>query len=156
MPGPAWTGDVTQDSSAAPTGERIDRGVVALPIKKGVYVGWRLLRHDPPDIAFDVYRQIGAAAPEKVNRHPIRKTTDFLDRGVSGGKRPVYTVRPVDGMTALSGSAKTAPTVNGTPYLQIALRDRDTTFQKVGVADLNGDGAYDYVIKQPNQNIDPW
>jgi rhamnogalacturonan endolyase len=36
------------------------------------------------------------------------------------------------------------------------LRDKTTLFQKVGIADLNGDGVYDYVIKQPHQNIDPW
>jgi hypothetical protein len=28
--------------------------------------------------------------------------------------------------------------------------------QKIGIGDLDGDGRYDYVIKQPADNIDPY
>jgi len=41
------------------------------------------------------------------------------------------------------------------PYLSIPLKG-DYDFQKVGIADLDGDGAYEYVIKQPNFNTDPY
>ena len=41
-----------------------------------------------------------------------------------------------------------------TPYLTIEL-DGDHDFQKVGIGDLNGDGRLDYVIKQPDFNVDP-
>jgi rhamnogalacturonan endolyase len=30
------------------------------------------------------------------------------------------------------------------------------TFQKAAIADLDGDGAYDFVLKSPNENIDPY
>ncbi|GAH32871.1 unnamed protein product, partial [marine sediment metagenome] len=41
------------------------------------------------------------------------------------------------------------------PFVSVKL-EGEHTFQKVGIADLNGDGAYDFVIKQPNANIDPY
>ena len=42
----------------------------------------------------------------------------------------------------------------GTPYVAFKL-DPGVTVQKVGVGDLDGDGRYDYVLKQPHDNIDP-
>jgi rhamnogalacturonan endolyase len=45
--------------------------------------------------------------------------------------------------------------VGDTAFLAFQLKDPEETFQKAGVADLNGDGAYDFVIKQPSANIDP-
>ena len=51
--------------------------------------------------------------------------------------------------------ARTTPGKDVAPYISIPL-DGDHTFQKVGIADLDGDGRYDFVIKQPNSNIDPY
>jgi len=45
--------------------------------------------------------------------------------------------------------------VNAESYISIPLSG-DYDFQKVGVADLDGDAAYEYVIKQPNFNTDPY
>ncbi|MFP3422812.1 hypothetical protein R0K19_25935, partial [Bacillus sp. SIMBA_161] len=46
--------------------ERLDRGVVAVPLSDGrVYVGWRLLGLDPSGIGFDVYRAAGSGEPVK-------------------------------------------------------------------------------------------
>ena len=47
----------------------------------------------------------------------------------------------------MSGSLK--------PYLGIPLSG-DYDFQQVGVGDLDGDGALEYIIKQPNFNTDPY
>jgi hypothetical protein len=42
--------------------EHLDRGVVALPAGEGrIYVGWRLLKGDPNDIAFNVTDPSGAS-----------------------------------------------------------------------------------------------
>ena len=139
--------------------ERIGRGVVALPTANGVYVSWRLLRDDPADIAFDVYRTTTEEeTPVKVNPGPIRRTTDFVDTTVPESALPFYTVSPAAGTVpgAMAGTAQTVPRVEGTPYVGVSLQDAETTFQKVGIADLNGDGRYDYLIKQPSANIDPW
>ena len=48
-----------------------------------------------------------------------------------------------------------APDAKPTGYVSLKLKG-DHTFQKAGIADLNGDGKYDFVIKQPSSNVDPW
>ena len=138
--------------------EPMGRGVVALTTPSGAYVSWRLLRGDPADIAFDVFRQAGAGEPVKVNTVPITDTTDFVDADVPEGDPPFYTLRPAGAaMEAhVPGSARATAGVQGSPYAAIKLDGTDTKFQKVGIVDLNGDGQYDYVIKQPSGNVDPW
>ncbi len=54
-----------------------------------------------------------------------------------------------------SEGALATPGQQAPPYLSIKL-EGDHTFQKVGIADLDGDGRYDFVIKQPNANVDPY
>ncbi|MHC4402065.1 MAG: rhamnogalacturonan lyase family protein [Planctomycetota bacterium] len=54
-----------------------------------------------------------------------------------------------------SHQARATPSEEAPPYVSLQL-DGDHTFQKVGVADLDGDGRYDFVIKRPNANIDPY
>ncbi|HQF14855.1 MAG TPA: hypothetical protein PLS55_13270, partial [Thermogutta sp.] len=138
--------------------DKLDRGLVAVQAGPGeVYVSWRLLKDDPKDLAFNVYRQAeGTAQAVRLNDRPISKTCDFTDRGVSRG-RYVYSLRAVKGgKEEQSGPSFTLEvTDKPQPYVSIKLQG-DHTFQKVGIADLNGDGSLDIVIKQPNQNIDPY
>ncbi len=140
--------------------ERLGRGVVALPIEGGIYIGWRLLKNDPKSIAFNVYRRVGAQKPEKVNKQPVSKTTDFVDKTSVAGQHAEYFVVPVvggkaGGVSWDSAKVGIATLSENRGYLAIKL-DGDHTFQKCGIADLNGDGVYDYVIKQPNANVDPY
>ncbi|MHB1038609.1 MAG: rhamnogalacturonan lyase family protein [Pirellulales bacterium] len=137
--------------------ERLDRGLVALPTARGqVYVGWRLLDSDAPGTAFNVYRR-GSGEAVKLNAQPIDKTTDFLDGAATDGA--AYFVRPVvkGDEGAASPEVMVAPTVQGQSqgYLSLKL-DGKHKFQKVGIADLDGDGRYDFVLKQPEGNIDPY
>jgi hypothetical protein len=137
--------------------EKLGRGAVALWRDDGAYLSWRLLAEDAEGIAFDVFRRDGDSPAVKINPQPIVQTTDYLDATAARqGPRPAYTVRPAAGHSGVAGDAVWAETGAGTPYVRIPLRDKTTLFQKVGIADLNGDGVYDYVIKQPHQNIDPW
>ena len=135
--------------------EPMGRGVSASETQDGVYVSWRLLKDDPAEIAFDVFREKGGQKV-KLNAAPVRQTTDFMDTN-GFDSAAAYTVSPV------SGSAGAAQTVRAvgldgrkTPYIRIPLASTNATAQKVGIGDLDGDGAYDYVIKQPGENIDPW
>lgn len=136
--------------------ERLDRGLVALPRGGGkVYVGWRLLAIDPPDIAFNVYRATGGGAPQKLNAEPLRKTTDFVDESAPAGPC-AYSVRPV----TRSGEGAASPPVTvetGAARDYVGFRlDEGVRFQKVGLADLDGDGRYDFVLKHPDENVDPY
>ena len=83
--------------AAAQVQERIDRGVVALTVsEKEVYVGWRLLKDDPEDVAFNVYRQdVGLGDFKRVNDKPIAGSTNFLDSSASGGHGYRYKVTTV-------------------------------------------------------------
>ncbi|MCY3021533.1 MAG: silent information regulator protein Sir2 [Planctomycetota bacterium] len=132
--------------------ERLDRGLVAVAVAEGkVRLSWRLLDSDPPITSFDIYR-----GDTKLNAEPITKTTDFLDASAPADGAPPYTVLPiVPGDRAARCSLTAAALGKPTGYISIPLRGK-YTFQKVGIAYLDGDGKYDYVIKQPADNIDPY
>ncbi len=138
--------------------ERLGRGVVALPVEGGrVYVSWRLLRTDPGNVAFNVYRATGRGRPVKLNAVPIAATTDFVDEAPTFRMESHYWVRPVVHGKELEASDAFVlpPNPEVKPYLSIKLQG-EYTAQKVGIGDLNGDGRYDFVIKQPSDNIDPY
>jgi len=136
--------------------EKLDRGLVAVPAGEGrIYLGWRLLGSDPSEAAFHVYRSIGGEAPERLTEAPIATTTDFVDATAPAGAECEYTVRMVtsDGEGELSRPVR-ATASDGEPCIVFEL-DPGVTVQKVGIGDLTGDGRYDYVLKQPHDNIDP-
>ena len=138
--------------------EKLDRGMLALPLDGGrVYLGWRLLKGDPERLAFNLYRGTGRMLPVKLNDKPLTKTTDFVDEKAPLDRDNQWYVKPVVNGKELAASTPALlpanPEVKG--YLSIKLQG-DYTFQKVGLGDLDGDGRLDYVIKQPQDNIDPY
>jgi len=162
--------------------EKLNRGLLAMPTKDGkVYLGWRLLKSDAKGTAFTIYRSVGGDVPVKLNKEPVAIATDFIDEQPSLGKECIYWVRPVVEGQEL-GTETRVKMVNGVPaktvtvirktessgeallkadtdkdklyYTSIKFQD-EYTAQRIAVADLNGDGAYDFVIKQPSQGIDP-
>ncbi len=140
--------------------ERLDRGVVAMPASEGrVYIGWRLLDSDPKDVTFNVYRRPQAdagAEPQRLTPEPVRKTTDFVDEKPPKGPCVYYVSAVVGGKEQPpSPTASADPSAAYTSYISIKL-DGNHTFQKVAIADLDGDGRYDFVIKQPLANVDPY
>jgi len=138
--------------------ERLDRGVVAVQVPGGVYVGWRLLGTDPEDIAFDVFRHRGDAAVP-VNRSPVTGPTNLLDPDGRAGDR--YSVRPAAAVAAEPAAAP-AP-VWAQPYLEIPLEVPPPGTTPDGQAfsysandasagDLDGDGRYELVLKWDPSN----
>lgn len=128
--------------------ERLDRGAVAVPAEGGgIVITWRLLADDPADAGFDVYRD-----GRKLNAAPLRQATAFVDKGGDASRR--YAVQPV-----FAGAARAAAVPvwrNG--YLSIPLDpppggttaagDAYTyTANDASVGDLDGDGAYEIVLK---------
>jgi len=136
--------------------ERLDRGLVAMPAMNGVYLSWRLFKGDFPGLAFNVYRSVDGGAGVKINEAPVEKTTDFLDATAPGDKDKQYWIEPLlykmpQGCSNKAEVRAGAPIL---PYRSIKLQG-DYVVQKAGIADLNGDGAYDFVVKQPDSNVDP-
>ena len=149
-------------AAACPAGERVrermGRAVIARPSEQGcVYVGWRLLDTDPAEIAFHVYRKAGSGQAVRLTDRPVRKTTDFVDAAPPKDKELAYFVRPIVGGKEGEAShpAQVTEQAESAAYVSLKL-DGKHTFQKAGIADLDGDGRYDFVIKQPSANIDPY
>lgn len=143
-----------QGYAAQRVAERLDRSVVAVRQGTGVYVSWRLLRADGPAAAFDVRRVGPDGRPGRpVNPRPITQTTDFLDPAPPPGPLR-YTVTRADAGRADAVPAAPA-TVQEAPYRAIKLQGNHQ-FYKAAVADLDGDGRLDFVVKQPQGNVDPY
>lgn len=144
----------------ASAAEKFDRGLIALHTDNGIYVGWRLLASDPKGIAFHVYRGIGPAPVQQLTSEPISNSTNFMDSTIPSGtalKDVSYHIQPTNTKTKELISAP-VPLEQFTwegIFRRIKLQGNYTA-QKVGIGDLDGDGRYDYVIKQPDFNVDPY
>jgi len=138
--------------------ERLGRGLIARPTADhAIYLGWRLLTSDKPETAFNVYRRDGKDGAIRLNEKPVHSTTDFVDSSPPRDGASRYFVRPVVAGKEGASSDEVAATPTDSPLPCIVRKlDGNYTFQKAGIADLDGDGRYDFVIKQPGDNIDPY
>jgi rhamnogalacturonan endolyase len=137
--------------------ETLDRGLVAVATASGgVYLSWRLLETDPKGIGFNVYRTSAGAPDLKLTAKPLQTTTGFVDArpaaDASGGWRVVAVVNGVERPDD-SGAAWTAPSIRS--YHAVKLREDVKSVDRVGIGDLDGDGAYDFVVKHPSGSVDP-
>jgi len=146
--------------------EKLDRGLVALECKDGsVFLSWRLLKEDPQDIAFEIRRRSSESGTDQsvvLTKDKSYRLTNFVDNtaGDAGKKTFIYELY---GYSQKNESAKSRRlgevriTLTGQPksYISIPLKG-DYDFQKVGLGDLDGDGVYEFIIKQPDFNTDPY
>jgi len=132
--------------------ENIDRGFIAVPQKAGsLYLGWRFLQSDAPDAVFEVQLDENPKFVEA--RH---STNLVLDNPPTSGTHTYHLyMRTSDGDRHKCGSITVKPFLKPFDCFHIPFKG-DYTAQKVGVGDLDGDGQYEYVIKQPNFNTDPY
>ena len=88
--------------------DKLDRGLTVMSIGGGeVYVGWRMLKADPKDVAFNVYRN-----SVKLNDEPITTSTNWLDKGADLSKANTYLVRPVVNGELKTGEGKVTLAAN--------------------------------------------
>ncbi len=136
--------------------ENLDRGLSAAPSLdgKGVYLSWRLLEEDEANTSFHVYRSENGKVKRLTSR-PIQATCDFTDAHPVAGKA-LYWVCNLNAKKKVVGTSVKIEVEHSTltNYQTIKL-NRNIKAGKVAVADLNGDGIYDYIIRTPEMNTDP-
>ncbi len=96
--------------------------------------------------------------PVRLNQEPVGATTDFVDENPWMGPQAAYWVCPVvegrerapSGRVRLKSDAERSRR----HYASIKFQGPYTP-QRIAVGDLNADGEYDFVLKQPSQGIDP-
>jgi hypothetical protein len=168
--GATGTGGTTGSggSGGAPSGhfqmENLNRGVVAVKVATGVYVGWRMFGYEydkanPSNISYNVYRD-GAKIASVTN------STNYTD--TAGTTSSTYTVRAVLGSVEQgpSESAKTwaqnylriplqvppAATTPGSPQCETANEAYSYSANDGSTGDLDGDGQYEIVLKWDPSN----
>src|SRR5262249_39143392 len=124
--------------------------------------GWRFLARDPAGRVFNVYRSTAGGEAVKLNDAPMTAGTNFVDSTarldqpnawwITSVSLPRYGT-PQEG--DILGRVELPANEPVRSYISIKLRDENTTFQKIGFADLDGDGKLDYIIKQPAAGLDP-
>lgn len=137
--------------------ENIDRGTVALMKESGkVFISWRWLKNDPENQLFDLYRyEIGEEAAQRINEHSIEGTS-FTDSSINNGRGYHYYVVKNNKMPDLLTEGAYVFTFQyGIPFISIKL-NTNARPKNVGIADLDGDKRYDFVIKFPDFNVDPY
>jgi rhamnogalacturonan endolyase len=106
----------------------------------GVFVGFRLLGTDPTDAAFHVYR-----GGMKITTEALTGATQFVDK--PGDRNAKYSVSMVSAGNEGARSAEVA--VLAQNYLTVPLQTKSGYIPNdASVADLDGDGEYEIVLKQ--------
>ncbi|MDR2148075.1 MAG: glycoside hydrolase family 88 protein [Tannerella sp.] len=138
--------------------EFLDRGLTVSLMNDGksLLVSWRALRGEEENVAYNLYREANGKI-QKLNSQPIAKTADFVDKTPVQDKA-FYWVRPVFKGKEKPEANKTEidrNLLNQNNFNAFKLKNPVVKAGKIGVADLNGDGKYDYVIRTPDSNTDP-
>lgn len=137
--------------------EKLDRGLVAVKSDVNrVYLSWRLLIDDPEDISFNIYRITEHGKKVKLNDSPIVTSTNFIDNKVLTNKNNEWQVVPIiKGQEQTNIATVSLQTNSEIKNYRSIKFEGDYSANKIAIADLNGDGIYDFVIKQPGGSLDP-
>ena len=144
--------------------EYLDRGLVALELKDGVFLSWRMLGTDRPEVGFHLSRN-----GKRITSEPITESTNYLDP--KGAAKDRYAVEMVEDGQPAEKSAEVEvwprkPVVApeavkrrrpGVAYKEIPLNPPPTEKHVPGdmsVGDLDGDGRYELVFEW--EGMEPW
>lgn len=148
--------DTGEEPSVPPLGsgfyvmENLDRGLVAVPVDRGIYVGWRMLgleyRSDASAVAYELYRDGTPIAT-------VTDSTNYLD--AQGNAQSSYSVRVVLEGTPGEVSDPVTPWIQD--YLRVPLERPSSSHSAhdSSVGDVDGDGIYEiFLLWQPSNAQD--
>ncbi|WP_071837737.1 rhamnogalacturonan lyase [Hymenobacter norwichensis] len=161
-------------ATTSPQLEQLGRGVVAVRQEGGgVFVSWRLLNTDPAGAAFHVYRQTKAGKATKLTSQPISASTNWVDKTADATSAYTYSVQLVNAKgtpIATPAAPSEQAAVWAQNYLRVPLKrpaggsvnsgtaetsEYTYTANDASVADLDGDGQYEIVLKwEPSNSRD--
>ncbi len=127
--------------------DQLDRGLIAVQTSEGVYCSWRIQADEYYDTQYNLYRN-GA----KVNEAPLSVSNLLVKEGTASD---TYTVRAI--VRGVEQEASDAATVWAQNYLEIVPKhDASLTStyvpNDVCMADVDGDGELEILIKYDNQS----
>jgi hypothetical protein len=122
--------------------ENLDRGVVAVVVSGGVYVGWRMMGYEYDTTATNVSYNLYKDGAKLAN---VTDSTNYLD--AAGKATSSYTVTAV--IKGVEGAQSPAATPWAQNYLSIPLTPPPGSYSANdgSPGDLDGDGKLDIVLK---------
>lgn len=129
--------------------ERLNRGVVAVSVDGGVYVGWRMYGYEysadaPESVSYNLYR-------DGVLLANVTDSTNYFDP--DGTASSSYSVAPV--FPAGEGAISEPVTALSENYVRVPLESPSANAHHAGdgsAADLDGDGDLELVLKWEANN----
>ncbi|MCX7714481.1 MAG: hypothetical protein N2171_01935, partial [Clostridia bacterium] len=130
--------------------ETLDRGLIAMKTDNGVFLSWRLNAYEyDKGIDFMLFRN-----GELITQKPISDSTNYLDK--NGKAEDTYTVKAVCGgkmekegysTKVINADYLSIPLDKPAPYTTPDGNTYEYSANDAAVADLDGDGEYELVLK---------
>lgn len=120
--------------------EKIDRGVVAVTTDEGVFVGWRKFATDTNNVTYNVYRDNSL-----ITSTPISVVSNYLDK--EGTSDSYYFIEVLENSVSTSKTDAVVVWSDGYKEISLQLPDDEYESDDASVADLDGDGEYEIVVK---------
>ena len=136
---------VTLGARAQRVTDKLDRGLIAMKVSKGVFLSWRILGEEYYDVQYNVYRD-----GQKINDEPL-SVSNYTD--AEGTVTNSYAIKAVvRGVEDAEACAAKQPLT--TAYKEIVLDHKDIKSTLVPndatCADVDGDGELEIIMKFDN------
>ena len=148
--------------------ENLSRGLIVIKYNDHqAFLSWRLLTNDVKNTGFDIYRQQSGKEKVKLNRKPLMQGTNFTDSTADFSASNTWSVQQVNNKTADRGSSyMLAGNTAAKPYLSVPIQPPlggeidgvkyTYNANDASVADLDGDGEYEIILKwDPTNSRNP-
>ena len=116
-------------------------------------ISWRLLKTDPSNVAFDIYKSVDGETEVKLNEEPISNTTSWVDADIDVSKTNVYRVTLANQAETLCDYTFTSEMAEKFYHeirLNMNVPDASITYSPddIQLGDLDGDGELKIVVKR--------